>query len=149
MCELLLARHANSLLSQYQLKRLIQFSQFVEHDLKPWLIREKRRSASVNPQDFETALAILHTQFTIPYPQSLPLSQEREHLDSSPATPSERTDGWNDLKWLFQQMASAQCVEWALLLATVLLKISSILILLKENFHLWKPYKRMLQSQTK
>jgi hypothetical protein len=39
--ELLLARHARNLLARSELKKLLNFSRMVEHDMKPWLARER------------------------------------------------------------------------------------------------------------
>ena len=46
-----------------------------------------------------------------------------------------------------QEMEQAQCSEWALLLATVLLNVSQIASILKEQFHLWRPYTALLSKQ--
>lgn len=85
--ELLLARYARKLLMQEQMKKLLEFAHTVNHDLLPWLIRERyfishlsltlrRRAAVVD--DLGTALAILHMQFQLPYPDKFLLEETTE-----------------------------------------------------------------------
>lgn len=44
-------------------------------------------------------------------------------------------------------MLSAKCIEWSLIISTVLFDIQQIVNILKESMNLWKIYKKMLQNQ--
>jgi len=145
------------LLSHHQLKKLSDFAKLVGHDLKPWLIRERRRSAKI--EDFETALATLHLQFNLPYPQSLDFeahstninnNNNHSHLQNSSSDPPiSQSNGTKNsvLQALFHEMQSSQCYEWSLLIATVLLNVNQIIQILKDNVNLLKPYQRLLAKQ--
>jgi len=151
--ELLLARYARKLLAQQQLKKLLRFAKGVSHDLKPWLIRERRRAALID--DFDTALAMLHLQFNLPYPDSVPLHRSPV-IQPFPSTPRSRgsidieeslpNSKW-ELKQLLEEMLSAECIEWSLLIGTVLLDVNTIVTILKQHFSMWKAYHQTLSIQ--
>ncbi|PRP78824.1 hypothetical protein PROFUN_00997 [Planoprotostelium fungivorum] len=147
--ELLLARYARKLLYQQKLKQLLHFSRRIGHDLRTWLAREKRRAAVTENQ--ETALAMVHIQFNIPYPKhaepptSVRLLSPVMTGGGDELPPENPLDS---LRFLLGEMTAAGCQEWCLILATVLMDIPIIMTLLRDGVHLWKPYQKMLQSQT-
>ncbi|KAL6049674.1 WD40 repeat protein [Balamuthia mandrillaris] len=53
-----------------------------------------------------------------------------------------------DVDYLFSEMWSAECMQWALLLATVLLKVSHVLAALQRSPSLRQPYLTMLTELT-
>jgi len=68
-----LARYARKLLSQKQLRHLLLFARRVGQEIRPWLIREKRRAALLDSaSDISEALQAIHLQFYMPYPATLP-----------------------------------------------------------------------------
>ena len=120
------------------------------------LIPFRRRAALID--DFDTALAMLHLQFNLPYPDSLvPSNSPRPTLPSTPRfgrTFVEVDDSSisikAELQQLMDEMSSTECVEWALLIATVLLDSTFILTLLKQHSSLlWSQYQKTLSVQEK
>jgi len=142
--ELLLARYARKLLHQQQLKKLIIFGKKVSHDLRPWLVRERRRAAALEETGLETALTIVHLQFHIPYPEAFHDSLTLPTLSLSQLNEEQAEQC---LQFLLQEMLATQCVEWSLVLATVLLNATLVVQILRDSFHLWKEYHSMLTNQ--
>jgi len=160
--ELLLARYARKLLAQQQLRKLLRFSRGVNHELRPWLIRERHRAAMID--DFDTALAMLHLQFNLPYPE---LMQQSNHviLHSPTSINTKISPRYSpkkkysleiedsiltakfEISQLLDDMIAADCAEWSLLLATVLMDAHTIVNILKDHFTMWKPYQKVLSAQ--
>jgi hypothetical protein len=147
MQEILIQKFVRQLLQSKQLKKLFLFAKYLETELKSWLIREKKKAATILPDQFLDYLASLHLQFAIPFPsfntfdslEDLLLKVKKPSVIISPSNKS-------ILVQLLQDMQSAQCIEWALLIATALQDLPTLLLLLKQHMILWKPFKLMLQS---
>jgi hypothetical protein len=112
--------------------------------------RISRRAAVV--EDLESALAMLHGQFNVPHPDSL----QEISIGPVPIVPSVSSGSivgvslelpYAELAYLLNEMLAAGCVEWALLIATVLMNVNQIVIIIKENTSLWKNYSAALSKQ--
>lgn len=53
----------------------------------------------------------------------------------------------SSLRYLLQEMQSAQCIEWSLILATALVNVPVISSLLREHPYHWRSYQKMLSTQ--
>mmetsp|Transcript_21698 Transcript_21698/g.24218 ORF Transcript_21698/g.24218 Transcript_21698/m.24218 type:complete len:215 (-) Transcript_21698:15-659(-) len=49
---------------------LVRFARIVNHDIRFWLVRERRRAAMI--EDMGSALVALHSQYNLPYPDEMP-----------------------------------------------------------------------------
>jgi len=161
--ELLLARYARNLLKFLNLRDLLRFARFVGHDVRPWLVRERCRAATI--ADWSTSLQLLHTQFDMPYPQQLSAEHARAYLaaDALPtAAPPPAVGGTSgggtggggggsstsdDLRFMLGELIAARCFELALLVATLLLDLGTVGALLRAHSALQKPYVHMLHVQ--
>ena len=95
---------------------------------------------------------MLHSQFNIPHPDSV----IEISVGPVPITPSISSGSilgvtievpYAELGFMLNEMLGAQCSEWSLLIATVLMHIPQIVNLIKENTSLWKNYSAMLAKQ--
>jgi len=53
-----------------------------------------------------------------------------------------------DLAYLLQEMMAVECLEWTLVIATVLMKTSVVITVLRDHPELWSAYNNMLKVQT-
>lgn len=143
--ELKLARYARKLLGQQQIRKLLRFAKGVNHDLRPWLIRERRRAAVL--EDFDTAIAMVHLQFSLPFPDSLPkkltVQRKKNSVDGEDSVAFAKFE----LNTLLEEMLKAECIEWSLVISAVLLDVEKLVTLLKQHSPLYNPFKSALEHQ--
>jgi len=114
--EMLMARHARQLLGRLDLVGLLRFAAAVRRDPVRWFRRERDRACLVT--DWATSLRVLHTQFGIPLPASLPPSSSRATTRRLPAH--------RDLRYLTTATTTAGATHLTLLLATLLLDLDVV-----------------------
>jgi hypothetical protein len=163
--ELLLGRYARRLLMKQQIGTLLRFSRMVRHDLRPWLRREKTRSARIeNIDEMSTAISSTLKQFEV----DIPSQWERDSSDSNSKTDefvrrshdglamkhisaevereNERT-AREDLLFLLEELKGSECDDWSLVVATALFDLNTAASILKKNPTVVPLYMTALQMQ--